>query len=155
MPQLGEIAGSCLHMLSAVNNIVRRMILRMEVLRPLLALCDANESRTLLHEVTMGLTLQLSKGDTACNQLFGMQMDLETVLKLIRRFPSSATLQADGARTLATLLTTEKAVLTLIAHEGLATLLAASADHGEDSAVGNEVVNVLEQACAARTEPSR
>ena len=34
--QLGEVAGACLHMLAAVNNIVRRMVLRMEVLKPLL-----------------------------------------------------------------------------------------------------------------------
>ena len=36
-PLLGEVAGGCLHMLSGVNNIVRRMILRMEALAPLLS----------------------------------------------------------------------------------------------------------------------
>ena len=71
---LAEVAGSCLHMLSAINNIVRRMILRMEVVASLLKLCDVHQERVMLHEVTLGLIVQLSKGDEACLQLFNMQV---------------------------------------------------------------------------------
>ena len=148
-PLLGEVAGGCLHMLSGVNNIIRRMILRMEALAPLLSLCGANETRQSLHEVTMGLVLQLSKGDTACAQLYTMQIDSAKILELMRRFPSAVSMQADGARTLASLLTNEQAVLDLISHDGITHLLGAAMEHGEDSAVGNEVTNALEQAVCA------
>ena len=150
--QLGEVAGSCLHMLSAVNNIVRRMILRMEVLKPLLEQCDANKTHQGIHEVAIGLTVQLSKGDQACMQLFAMQMNIGVLLPLLARFPEAGALQADGARALATLLTSESAVLDLIAREGLTQLLGLSNAHGESSPVGNEVVNVLEQAVCAMCE---
>lgn len=62
---------------------------------------------------------------------------------MMRRFPDSPSIQADSARALATLLTSESAVLDLIADEGLPLLLGASTAHGEESTVGNEVVNVL------------
>jgi len=39
---VGEVVGACLRMLAGVNNIVRRMILRMRVVAPLLTLVDAN-----------------------------------------------------------------------------------------------------------------
>ena len=102
-------------MLSAVNNIVRRMILRMEALPLLLALCDANESRAHVHEVTAGLTSQLAKGDASCLQLFGMQATTGSILKLLLRHPGSAPLQADGARACSA----EASVLSFIAEGGL------------------------------------
>jgi hypothetical protein len=150
--QLGEVAGSCLHMLSGVNNIVRRMILRMEAIAALLALCEANESRAHIHEVCLGLTSQLAKGDASCLQLFAMQIDTQGILKLIVRHLASPAVQADGARALAALLSTEATVLTFIAEGGLEAMSAAVAHHGEGTAVENEVVNVLEQAVCAMCE---
>ena len=150
--QLAEVSGACLHMLSAVNNIVRRMILRMEILPNLVKTCAGAPERLPLHEVIMGLIVQLSKGDLACAQLFKMQVELPTLLQMMSRFPDAPAVQADGARAIATLLTSEAAVLDLIAHDGLVQLSAAAAAHGEDSSVSNEVVNVLEQAVCAMCE---
>ena len=150
--QLGEIAGSCLHMLSGINNIVRRMILRMEVLGALIKLCEANSTRAHIHEVTMGLTAQLAKGDASCLQLFGMQVTTAQILKQLAGHVQSSALQADGARALAALLATERAVLSFIAEGGLDAMAAAAAAHGEGTPVENEVINVLEQAVCAMCE---
>ena len=120
-----EVGGSCLHMLSGVNNIVRRMILRMEIAPTMLALCAAEPSRLALHEVTIGLLVQLAKGDHSCAPLFAMQVTATSLLDALRRFPSAAELQADVARALATHVGTEKAVLDFIAEDGLELLLQA------------------------------
>jgi hypothetical protein len=138
-------------MLAGVNNIVRRMILRMDVLPTLLSLCDSHETRASVHEVTLGLASQLVKGDVACQQLFCMQLTTTRVLQLLRRFPSVGPVVADGARALAGMLTSEAAVLTLVADGGLIALKAALADHSGGE-VENEVINVLEQAICAMSE---
>ena len=100
----------------------------------------------------LGLVVQLSKGDAPCQQLFAHQLKLETALRLLPRFPEAMGVQADGARVLASLLSSEAAVLDLIARDGLTMLLSAAEAHGEGSTVGNEVVNVLEQAVCAMCE---
>ena len=149
---LVEVAGSCLHMLSAVNNIIRRMILRMETIPPLLALCDAHPARASLHEVVLGLTAQLGRGDASCQPLYSMQVSISATLELARRFPASAVVQAEACRAIAPLCTSERGALALMEADGLELLLEAVSGHGEESAVGNEVLNVLEQAVCAMCE---
>lgn len=149
---LFEVAGACLHMLSGVNNIVRRMILRMEIVPKMLGLCGQLVERQGLHAVSLGLTVQLSKGDLSCAQLFAMQVSTAQLLAIMQRFPDAADIQADGARALAPLVSTEKAVLTLAAEDGLAQLVGVAEKHGSGSVVENEVINVLEQAVCAMCE---
>jgi hypothetical protein len=147
-----ETGGACLHMLSGVNHIVRRMILRMEVVPTMLALCTSEPCRDCLHEVTLGLVAQLSRGDASCAPLFRRQVQAAGLLEALRRFPAAPELQADGARALATLVGTEEAVLTFIAEGGLEHLLQVRAGAGELSTVVNEVANVLEQAVCTMCE---
>ena len=149
---LAEVGGSCLHMLSGVNHIVRRMILRMEVVPTLLALCATSPSRLALHEVTLGLLVQLAKGDASCQSLLQRQADAGAVLAVLRRFPGAAELQADGARCLAALVGSEDAVLAFLAEGGVEHLRQEAEAAGEGTAVDNEVINVLEQAVCAMCE---
>lgn len=149
---LCEVAGGCLHMLSAINNIVRRMILRMEIVPTLLATCEAHPTRLSLHEVVIGLFVQLGRGDPSCGQLYAIQLKTKAVLELMARFPASAAVQADGCRALGVLVSTEAAAMGLLEAGGLPALLAAEAAHADEASVGNEVVNVLEQAICAMCE---
>ena len=71
---------------------------------------------------------------------------------MARRFPAAPELLTDAARALAAMVSSEKAVLTFVAEEGLEILLAAAQAHGEGSAVENEVVNVFEQAICSMCE---
>ena len=125
------------------------VILRMEVLPCILLLCDHEKERLAVHEMALGLTVQLAKGDYSCEPLFRQQTSTAGILAMMARFPDAADVQADGARVLASLVSSEAAVLTFVSEDGLAQLLAVSDAFGEESAVRNEVANVLEQAVCA------
>ena len=121
----------------------------MEVLPCILSLCDRETKRLSMHEMALGLTVQLSKGDYSCEPLFRQQTTTARILAMMARFPDAADVQADGARALASLVSSEAAVLSFVSEYGLAQLLAGSKAFGEGSPVGTEVANVLEQAVCA------
>ena len=151
-PLVAEVSAGCLHMLAGVNNIVRRMVLRMEVVPPLVILLREHPDRAALHEAIFGVLAQLSRGDATCAPFFSQQVQLTQVLRAARRHASLAGIQTDTCRILAALVDSEQRVMEVIDEGGLDLLLQAAEAHDEVAAVGNEVSNVLEQAVCVMCE---
>ena len=143
-----EAAAGSLHMLSGVNNVVRRKVINARVLPPLLALLGgAAAGRPSTHETVLGVLVQLLKvDDEYSRESLVEQAAVAAVAASLAALPAAAAVQAEGCRALAALLLSPPQARALVDSGGAAAAVAAAAAHADVAAVVQEATNLLEAA---------
>jgi hypothetical protein len=156
-PLVGELLAGCWHMLCAVNNVVRRAVLALEVVPLLCALAAGAPERAALHEAVLGMLDQLGRGDRACRSALLAQAPVGATVAMMARHSGSAAVQAQATRVLGACMLGEAQVSELLEAGGLKLVLDACEVHGQGEtpqaeALAADATELLEAAMCAVCE---
>ena len=154
---MGELLAGCWHMLCAVNNVVRRAVLALEVVPLLCALAAGAPERAALHEAVLGMLDQLGRGDRACRTALLAQAPVGATVAMMARHGGSAAVQAQATRVLGACMLGEAQVGELLEAGGLKLVLDACEAHGQGEtpqaeALAADATELLEAAMCAVCE---
>jgi hypothetical protein len=131
---VGELLAGCWHMLCAVNTVVRRAVLALEVVPSLCALAAGAPERAALHEAVLGMLEQLGRGDRACRAALLAQAPVGVTVAMMARHGGSAAVQALATRVLGACMLGEAQVGELLEAGGPKLVLDACEAHGQGAA---------------------
>ena len=154
---MGELLAGCWHMLCAVNTVVRRAVLALEVVPSLCALAAGAPERAALHETVLGMLEQLGRGDRACRAALLAQAPVSVTVAMMARHGGSAAVQALATRVLGACMLGEAQVGELLEAGGLKLVLDACEAHGQGEApqaeaLAADATELLEAAMCAVCE---
>ena len=154
---MGELLAGCWHMLCAVNTVVRRAVLALEVVPSLCALAAGAPERAALHEAVLGMLEQLGRGDRACRAALLAQAPVGVTVAMMARHGGSAAVQALATRVLGACMLGEAQVGELLEAGGLKLVLDACEAHGQGEApqaeaLAADATELLEAAMCAVCE---
>jgi len=154
---VGELLAGCWHMLCAVNTVVRRAVLALEVVPSLCALAAGAPERAALHEAVLGMLEQLGRGDRACRAALLAQAPVGVTVAMMARHGGSAAVQALATRVLGACMLGEAQVGELLEAGGLKLVLDACEAHGQGEApqaeaLAADATELLEAAMCAVCE---
>jgi len=144
-------------MLCAVNTVVRRAVLALEVVPSLCALAAGAPERAALHEAVLGMLEQLGRGDRACRAALLAQAPVGVTVAMMARHYGSAAVQALATRVLGACMLGEAQVGELLEAGGLKLVLDACEAHGQGEApqaeaLAADATELLEAAMCAVCE---
>ena len=144
-------------MLCAVNTVVRRAVLALEVVPSLCALAAGAPERAALHEAVLGMLEQLGRGDRACRAALLAQAPVGVTVAMMARHGGSAAVQALATRVLGACMLGEAQVGELLEAGGLKLVLDACEAHGQGEApqaeaLAADATELLEAAMCAVCE---
>ena len=144
-------------MLCAVNTVVRRAVLALEVVPSLCALAAGAPERAALHEAVLGMLEQLGRGDRACRAALLAQAPVGVTVAMMARHGGSAAVQALATRVLGACMLGEAQVGELLEAGGLKLVLDACEEHGQGEApqaeaLAADATELLEAAMCAVCE---
>ena len=144
-------------MLCAVNTVVRRAVLALEVVPSLCALAAGAPERAALHEAVLGMLEQLGRGDRACRAALLAQAPVGVTVAMMARHGGSAAVQALATRVLGACMLGEAQVGELLEAGGLKLVLDACEVHGrgetpQAEALAADATELLEAAMCAVCE---
>ena len=144
-------------MLCAVNTVVRRAVLALEVVPSLCALAAGAPERAALHEAVLGMLEQLGRGDRACRAALLAQAPVGVTVAMMARHGGSAAVQALATRVLGACMLGEAQVGELLEAGGLKLVLDACEAHDQGEApqaeaLAADATELLEAAMCAVCE---
>jgi len=154
---VGELLAGCWHMLCAVNTVVRRAVLALEVVPSLCALAAGAPARAAPHAAGLGMLEQLGRGDRACRAALLAQAPVGVTVAMMARHYGSAAVQALATRVLGACMLGEAQVGELLEAGGLKLVLDACEAHGQGEApqaeaLAADATELLEAAMCAVCE---